>query len=67
MGEKQKLIAEMLEMQRRFIEHERRHGVDQEEYWLGNEDHPLYNYREIYAEKANRLVELAHEDKGSSR
>ncbi|MCY3769607.1 MAG: hypothetical protein OXG56_09620 [Gammaproteobacteria bacterium] len=67
MGEKQILIAEMLEMQRKFIEHEREHGLDQEEYWLDNEGHPLYNYRKIYTEKANRLVELAHEDKGSSR
>ncbi len=67
MGEKQKLIAELLEMQRRFIEHERRHGLDQEGYWIGDQDHPLYNYQAVYTEKANRLVELAHEDKGSRR
>ena len=67
MSEKQKLIAEMLEMQRKFIEYDREHGMDQEGYWLENEDHPLNRYREIYAEKATQVVDIAHSEKGSKR
>ncbi len=67
MGEKQKLIAEMLEMQRKFIEYDRKHGMNQEDYWVENEDHPLNNYRENYAALASKVVDLAHTDKGSKR
>ena len=51
MSEKQKLIAEMLELQRKFIEYDRESGMSQESYWMSDENHPLNNYREIYAEK----------------
>ena len=70
MGEKQRLIAEMLEMQRKFIEYDRQHGVDQESYWMDNEansESPLNQYRESYAKLAEKVVDLAHDEKGSKR
>lgn len=67
MSEKQKLIAEMLELQRKFIEYDRESGMRQESYWMDDESHPLNNYRDIYAEKATRVVDLAHQEKGSRR
>ena len=67
MSEKQKLIAEMLELQRKFIEYDRESGMRQENYWMDDENHPLNNYREIYAEKATQVVDLAHQEKGSRR
>lgn len=67
MSEKQKLIAEMLELQRKFIEYDRESGMSQESYWMNDENHPLNNYREIYAEKAARVIDLAHQEKGSKR
>ena len=67
MGEKQKLIAEMIEMQRKFIEYDREHGMGQETYWTSDDGNPLNNYREDFAEKATKLVDLAHQEKGSKR
>ncbi len=67
MSEKQKLIAEMLELQRKFIEYDRESGMSQESYWMNDENHPLNNYRKIYAEKAARVIDLAHQEQGSKR
>jgi len=67
MSEKKKLISEMIEMQRKFIEYDRQHGVRQEEYWLNEEGHPLNNFKENFEAKATKLVELAHKEKGSRR
>ena len=57
----------MLELQRKFIEYDRESGMSQESYWMNDENHPLNNYREIYAEKAARVIDLAHQEKGSKR
>ena len=65
MSEKQKLISEMIEMQKQFIKYEHEHGVSPEEYWAADEGHPLENYRERFLEKAKRVVDLAHEQKES--
>lgn len=64
-NEKQKLISEMLEMQRQFMKYEHEHGVTAEEYWAGEEGHQLANYRDRFMEKARKVVELAHEEKQS--
>ncbi|MGB5297663.1 MAG: hypothetical protein WBN08_15880 [Thiogranum sp.] len=67
MSDKQEMIKKMLEMQKKFIEYEHKHGVTQEEYFTAGEGHELYNYRQEYMELANKLVDTAHEEKGSHR
>ncbi len=65
-AEKRKLIEQMLEMQRVFIDCEHNNGVTAEQYWAGEEGHPLYQYKDRYAELARKVVELAHEEQGST-
>ena len=66
--EKQVLIKKMLEMQKKFIEYEHTHdGVAQADYYTPESGHPLENYQEEYTRLANRLVDLAHQEKGSKR
>ena len=67
MSEKQKLISEMLEMQKKFIQREQASGVDSEEYYNPEEGSELDGYQAKYTEMANRLLELAHAEKGSHR
>ncbi len=67
MSEKQKLISDMLEMQKKFIRHEQTNGVDSEEYYNPEEGSDLDGYQAKYNEMANRLLELAHAEKGSRR
>ncbi len=67
MSDKQELIKKMLEMQKKFMDYEREHGVSQEEYFAAGADHPLANYRQEYNDMANKLVDMAHEEKGSHR
>ncbi len=64
--EKQDLINEMLEMQKQFIEYEHQNGVTGKDYWASTEG-LLANYRQEYMDKANRVVDLAHEIVGSAR
>lgn len=66
-SEKQKLIKKMLELQRKFSEYEHEHGIDPADYYGAAQGHPLENYRKEYDELAMRLVDLAHEEKGSHR
>ena len=65
MSDKQELIKKLLEMQKKFIQLERERGIGMEEYFTPGEDDPLYNYREEYLKTAMKIVELAHEEKGS--
>ena len=67
MSEKAKLIAEMLEMQKKFIKFEQENGVQMEDYYAAKEGHTLHNYREAYSELADKVNALAHEEKGSKR
>lgn len=67
MSEKAELIKKMLEMQKMFVAYEHENGVSPEEYYVAPEGHPLYHYRQKYQEMANRVVDMAHEDKGSHR
>ncbi len=67
MTEKSELIKQMLAMQKKFIEYEQTHGVMQSEYFDAPADHPLHEYRKKYRDMAMRVVELAHEEKGSRR
>ena len=67
MSEKAKLIKEMLEMQKKFMEYEHKNGVTQEEYFAPKSGHVLDGYRQKYQELAMKVVDLAHADKGSRR
>ncbi len=66
MSDKQELIKEMLEMQKKFIAYEQKNGVSQEEYFTAQEG-DLAGYRQKYNELAVKLVDMAHEEKGSHR
>ncbi|MDH5181765.1 MAG: hypothetical protein OEZ39_10800 [Gammaproteobacteria bacterium] len=69
MSDKQKLIQEMLEMQKKFIEYERANGVEAEDYFTdtAGAGHPLHHYRQKYAELATKVIDIAHKEKGSQR
>lgn len=67
MSEKQEIIKKMLEMQKKFIAYEHANGVDPQDYFAPAQDHELDGYRQEYQELANRLVDMAHEEKGSHR
>ncbi len=67
MSDKQEKIQKLLEMQRRFIDLDREHGVDMSEYFVPDEDSDLHNYRQDYMSCAMEIVDLAHEEKGSRR
>ncbi|MDH5370889.1 MAG: hypothetical protein OEW99_12745 [Gammaproteobacteria bacterium] len=67
MSEKAKLIAEMLEMQKMFQDYESKNGVDASEYYAAEEGHPLFGYAEKYQDLANKVDEMAHQEKGSTR
>lgn len=65
-AEREKLMAEMIELQKQFVDHEHANGVSGKDYYY-SQDGLLADYRQIYAEKAMRVVELAHEIVGSHR
>ncbi len=67
MSDKAKLIAQMIEMQKMFTEYEQKNGVDSSEIYAAEEGHPLFGYADKYAEIANKVDAMAHEDKGSKR
>jgi len=67
MSEKQELIKKMMEMQKKFIAYEQENGVEMEDYFVGEKGHPLHNFRQEYMALANKLVDMAHAEKGSHR
>lgn len=67
MSDRKEMIKKMLEMQRKFIEYEHEHGVSMEEYFTPSEDSQLKGFRQEYTELAMKIVDAAHEDKGSHR
>ena len=64
-AEKAALIAEMLDMQKQFIDLEHQNGITGKEYYFSQEG-LLKDYREVYMQKAMRVVELSHQIVGSS-
>ncbi len=67
MSDKQALIKEMLEMQKKFIEYEQKNGIDPKDYFVPEEGHELAGYRQKYMELAMKVVDMAHAEAGSSR
>ena len=62
---KQEKIKKMLEMQKQFIEKERKGGVTMAEYFVPADDSPLKGYRQDYIKLAMDVVEDAHKEAGS--
>ncbi len=67
MSEKQELIQKMLEMQKKFIDYEHKDGVNPQDYFYPESGHELDGYRQQYQELATKLIDMAHEEKGSHR
>ncbi|MCB1724489.1 MAG: hypothetical protein H6959_07065 [Chromatiaceae bacterium] len=64
-AEKAALIAEMLDMQKKFIDVEHETGISGKDYYYSDSG-LLKDYRETYMQKAMRVVELSHKIVGSS-
>lgn len=67
MSNKQEIIKQMLEMQRRFIELEQNGEFSIEDYYDSDGDSELAQFKRTYDELATQLVDLAHAEKGSHR
>jgi len=64
-SEKNALIDEMQALQEQFIEREHDGGISGKDYYY-SQDGLLKDYRQIYMEKAMKVVELSHKIIGSS-
>ena len=67
MSEKQEIIKEIMDLQRRFIDMEQQGQFSAEQYYDSDGDSELAQYKRRHEELATRLVDLAHEEKGSKR
>jgi hypothetical protein len=67
MSEKQEIIKQMMELQRKFIDLEQNGQFSAEEYYDNEGDSELAVYKRSYDELAIKLVDLAHAEKGSHR
>ena len=67
MSEKQEMIKKLLEMQKKFIEYDHKHGVSMKEYFTPSDNSPLKGFRQEYMDVAMKLVDAAHAEKGSHR
>jgi hypothetical protein len=64
--EKNALIQQMLEMQRKFIDFEHQSGISGKDYYY-SQDGLLKDYRQEYRDMAMKVVDLAHQIVGSTR
>jgi hypothetical protein len=67
MSEKSEMIKKMLEMQKKFIEHEHKQGLDPKDYYTPAAGEDLDGYRQEYMDMAMKVVDMAHAEKGSHR
>ena len=67
MSDRNTLIKELIEMQKKFIENEHKNGFDAKNYYTPESGHALDGYRDTFNSKAMELVDAAHADKGSKR
>lgn len=67
MNKKQKLIKELIKMQKKFMEIEKTDGINFEHYYDAGGGDELAEYQAKHNDLANRLVDLAHTEKGSKR
>jgi hypothetical protein len=67
MSEKQEIIEQMMELQRKFIALEQNGQFSAEQYYDNEGDSELASYKRSYDELATKLVDMAHAEKGSHR
>ena len=67
MSEKQEIIKKLMDMQKMFIKYEQENGVEMKDYFAAEDGHPLKGFRQEYMDLANKLVDMAHTEKGSER
>ena len=67
MSDRAALIKELLDMQKKFIEDEKKNGFNAKNYFTPEAGSVLDGYRETFMEKAMELCDAAHADKGSHR
>lgn len=67
MSEKQEIIKQIMDLQKKFIEIEQAGNFSAEEYYDSDGDSELAKYKREHEELATRLVDMAHEEKGSHR
>ena len=67
MSEKQQIIEQMMEMQRKFIELERNGEFSAEQYYDSDGENELARHKREFDALATQLVDMAHEEKGSKR
>ena len=66
-SEKQKLIQSLIEMQKMFISCEHDKGIELKDYFAPDDEHPLAGYVQEHTDLANRIIDMAHEEKASKR
>ncbi len=67
MSEKQEIIRQILALQKKFIAREQAGGLEPKAYYDPESGSELDGYEASFNELANRLVDIAHEEKGSRR
>ena len=67
MSEKQEIIKEIMDLQRKFIDIEQRGDFSAEQYYDSEGDSELAKYKRRHEELATQLVDMAHEENGSKR
>ena len=65
-AERKEIIEKILRIQKEFMELERQKGVTEKDLHVNPSD-VLKEYKEEHEKLANRLVDIAHELKGSIR
>ncbi len=63
---KEELIKQMIDMQKKFTEYEHENGVEQVDYFTPKDGHPLNGYRQEFNDMAMKLVDIAHKEVGST-
>lgn len=66
-AQREALIQELLDMQKKYMEIEKKQGVTMKEYYTADESEFLGQYRENYTRLASQLVDMAHAETGSRR
>ncbi|MDJ0779533.1 MAG: hypothetical protein QNJ85_16820 [Gammaproteobacteria bacterium] len=67
MSEKQEIIKEIMDLQRKFIDIEHKGEFSAEQYYDSDGDSELAKYKRRHEELATKLVDMAHDEKGSKR
>ena len=67
LSEKQQLIAKIIKLQRTFMQQQRKSGVGAQEDYSAEDDDALNEYNQAHEKLAARLVDIAHQEQGTSR